>query len=1179
MASNHSLLRRLKLSTRLQLLIGVLTAGFVAYVLLSFSTLNTVRVGGPVYERIIASQTLLEEIRPPPLYLVESYLLCLQLTNELGGPSQDVLFDQLKRLSTEFDERTDVWIRRYGNSELGELLRERLKPSGNAFYAIVFDRFIPALRDGNTAERIQAQIDLTQSFIAHREVVDLVLVKARVLVHEDEVWSMQAVDQFSRNQWLLLLITILLSAMLARQIYLSILVPLRKAADIAAHVAQGDLEASPELHFDDEAGQLLKALHDMAGSLRLTHEAQALAEGRLRSTKETLEQLIENANVMVVGVDIEGSVVLFNAAAEEVTGYRRDEIIGSKWGISSLIEQPAPWQIRLTGSLVQEVPKAQRQPLITKSGERRTIYWRNSVQTTQDADGVAVISFGLDFTEQLRMESALVEAKQQAEAANQSKSEFLANMSHEIRTPMNAIIGMTGLALRTDLTAKQRNYLERVDVAAHGLLGLINDVLDFSKIEAGKLHFEHREFSLSEVLEHLASLMAPKAQEKGLELLFDVAPQMPDALLGDSNRLGQVLLNLLSNALKFTQAGEVQVKVRELERGESDILIQIEVQDTGIGLTPDQLERLFQPFEQADTSTTRKYGGTGLGLSITRRLVEMMSGQVWVESEPGVGSCFGFTARLGLQSQQRSMDGEDMSRLQHLRVMVVDDNSSARTIMGAILQSQGIEHTVLESGEAALVALEDAQASSRPYQLMFVDWKMPGLDGLQTVRRLRSNPRISDDLSVVMVTAYSRDDLLEEARTLQIDGVIEKPVNPSRMLDTIVRTASGHKLARPPSLARTSFDALTAHLRGARILLVEDNEVNQELATDILTQAGMQVDVANNGEEAIQRVEASSYDAVLMDWQMPVMDGIEATQRIRAQDWFAALPIIAMTANALIGDREKCMDAGMNEHIVKPIEVQDLLSTLARFVEDAATRLGGAGLPTPPVAAVQSPDPASGEPESAAPYLPGVDVTSALRRLRGNVTQYRKFLDAFVNKYADAVAVMAQSVREGDLPAAHLHAHSLKGLVASIGADAVSRAAQALETALKAQDERTMPELLQQLQAPLDLLIQAIAQDPTRPTRSGDIVISASGADTAVANLPTLVRAVRELVMLLEGDDARAIKHFAVIESLVGSSAHSPAFAAIGICVRSYQFSAALREVRAWAEHAGAELDPRNPTV
>jgi CheY-like chemotaxis protein/HPt (histidine-containing phosphotransfer) domain-containing protein len=487
---------------------------------------------------------------------------------------------------------------------------------------------------------------------------------------------------------------------------------------------------------------------------------------------------------------------------------------------------------------------------------------------------------------------------------------------------------------------------------------------------------------------------------------------------------------------------------------------------------------------------------------------------------------------------------------------------------------------VLESGEAALIALEDAQASDRPYQLVFVDWKMPGLDGLQTVRRLRSNPRIADELAVVMVTAYSRDDLLEEARTLQIDSVIEKPVSPSRMLDTIVRTASGQKLARPPSLARTSFDALTVHLRGAQILLVEDNEVNQELAIDILTEAGMQVAVANNGEEAIRMVESSTYDAVLMDWQMPVMDGIEATQRIRAQARFAALPIIAMTANALIGDREKCLAAGMNEHIVKPIEVHDLLSTLARFVEDASTREGSGALPAPHVtAAVQSSNPAKADPAAAAPYLPGVDVTSALRRLRGNVPQYRKFLDAFVSKYADAVAVMAQSVREGDLASAHLHAHSLKGLAASIGADAVSHSAQALESALRAEEQSALPELLEQLQAPLGSLVQAIEQDPTRSTQPGETVGTDALSDAAGPDLQALTPAVRELIALLESDDARAIKHFAAIETLVGSTAHASSFSAIGTSIRAYQFGAALRDLRAWAEHAGAELGPHNPAL
>ncbi len=732
-------LRRLRIGPRLALLVLVFLLGLGGYGIWSFNTLNEVKVGGPVYQRIDESQELMADVLPPPVHIIESYLVCLQITRAIDGLHQGALIDRLRVLRAEYEVRHTRWTNAVLDAKLADTLLNQAHEPAVRFYEIAFDQFLPAvhLHDEATAEVALAK--LTDLYAQHRVAIDAVVGQAKQRTQVDEAWAATRIDTVSSQQWTVLALVMVLGIGLAILIRLSVIHPLREAVAISQDIAQGRLDGIALEPFHDETAQLHNALRCMAHTLDQSNLARGASEAAARRTSALLENLIDTANVMVVGRDRQGVVSLFNATAERITGYRRDEVIGQRWTTIGILEAPADWQRMEPSTVTRDmVPLVQEQAILTRSGQRRVVSWRNSMNGDADYSLFALISFGLDVTEQLEAEQAIVHAKQVAEAANQAKSDFLANMSHEIRTPMNAILGMTGLALRSDLSVKQRGYMEKVSAAGHGLLGIINDILDFSKIEAGKLNFEFHDFFLVHAFEHLAALSVMKAQDKGLELLFDIAPDVPTALVGDDMRLGQVLLNLVNNAIKFTERGEICVKVtceEPVTPGAQDVLLRFEVRDTGIGLTTAQIDKLFTAFVQADSSTTRKYGGTGLGLSITKRLVEMMDGRVWAESEPGHGSRFTFTAKMGLQrSQQPSSQLMADPKLRHLRVLVVDDNSAAREILSDIIESLHIKVHTCAGAEAAIAELVAAQQRGAPFHLVVMDWHKWRMVGLPSQR-------------------------------------------------------------------------------------------------------------------------------------------------------------------------------------------------------------------------------------------------------------------------------------------------------------------------------------------------------------------------------------------------------------------------------------------------------------
>jgi CheY-like chemotaxis protein len=704
---------------------------------------------------------------------------------------------------------------------------------------------------------------------------------------------------------------------------------------------------------------------------------------------------------------------------------------------------------------------------------------------------------------------------------------------------------MTHLALKTELTPKQRDYLTKTKAGAQSLLGIVNDILDFSKIEAGKLDLENTEFQLDEVLENLSSIVSQKVQDKNLEFLVAARRDLPPVLIGDPLRLGQVLINLVNNAVKFTEHGEIIVTVKSEEIVSDRVKLRFAVCDSGIGMTPEQIARLFQAFNQADTSTTRKYGGTGLGLSISKRLVEMMEGNIWVESEYGHGCTFCFTSWFGIGTAlkgQRSL----LPGLAAVRVLVVDDNASAREILTNMLTQFAIRTVCVSSGNDALHELL-ATDSQDPYGLVLMDWQMPGMDGLETSRVIKRGSGLRNVPKIIIIAAFGGEEIRSQAEGIGIEGFLQKPVTPSVLLDTLMNLFSTAGIEKIPSNPEKG-EHVVPLASGIRVLLVEDNEVNQQIAAELLESEGAKVVLASNGAEAVRVLtegdQPPPFDVVFMDLQMPEMDGFTATRLVRAQPHLQKLPIIAMTAHVMADEVQRCLEAGMNDHVGKPIDPEAFFGTLARW---ARARPGEA-------VNLESRATSAGD-EIFLPELAGIDVAAGLERTAGNKRLYRDLLVQFADRHESTGNRIKESNESGDHNQAERLAHSLKGVAGNLGINHIFALAGNLERAISESHAGTAA-LIAELTSALDGQIRII-----RAVLLADSVDEGKRLDARPAERREALAAIARLRERLAASAADAPRVFAEVAEILRGAVAAWQLDALGASVKAFDFEAALSKL------------------
>lgn len=805
------------------------------------------------------------------------------------------------------------------------------------------------------------------------------------------------------------------------------------------------------------------------------------AERELVQTKSRLQAVLDAATqAAIISTDEQGSIVLFNSGAERMLGYTADEMIGKSpevFHLRSEVEERGKVLSERFGRLISGFdvfvelarrgePDEREWTYIRKDGSQIRVLLSVTAKLDHEGNINGFLGIATDITARHLAEAALLKAKEAAEAANRAKSDFLANMSHEIRTPLNAIIGMTELVRDTELNITQREYLSMVQESGESLLAVINDILDFSKIEAGKLSLETVTFNLRELLGDTMKSLALRAHRKRLELACHVSTVVPTAVAGDPHRLRQIVVNLVGNAIKFTERGEVVLDV-ELEKAtDNELVLHFRVTDTGIGISADQLHTIFEAFEQADTSTTRRYGGTGLGLAISSSLVELMQGRIWVESELGKGSTFHFLATF----TPASADDEPESTiyppaLAGLRVLIVDDNATNRRILCEILSNWKMRPTAVTSVEEAMSELRRMCDMDDPYTMVLTDANMPDVDGFSLARQIHENPKLCRSM-VMMLTSGDRPEDIKQCQTLGVAVYLIKPIKQSELLDAIL-VAVGGQSALSGSLEKTP-GAAKATIRPKSILLAEDSLINQKLAIGLLEKWGHLVSIANNGHEAVKLSGEREFDLILMDVQMPELDGLDATRaiRIREQRTGKHLPILAMTAHAMKGDRERCLEAGMDDYLMKPIRAEQLFQALERT---------GAATAAPNLTETEPPVPTSGEDR--------VDWDHARQAVNLDEELLKQVIEAFLEECPQLVDTLHETYSNGDLKRFQRSAHTLKSGLRMFGILSLADAIEGLE--MKAKSGH-LPGINQHVLGDLTWRCKQIAEEMTAYIQSSE---------------------------------------------------------------------------------------------